>query len=191
MITNDGDVQLILNDFTKAHPEFSWRGHKGIIAATGFMGIFGYDLQTEESLREATEVAGALKETGWIFANHSYTHNHGIHSWWAQDANLDNIRLDIRLWKEVIEPIVGQTNLLIAPGGVVLPPHAMGVILENGYNIYCSVNPRQFITIFHDYVLQERIEIGGYALIHWADYLTEHFFDVKSVIDSHRPPTLS
>ena len=191
IITNDGDIQLILNDFVREHPEFSWRGHKGIIAATGFMGIFGYDLHTEDSRVEATRVAEALKETGWIFANHSYTHNHGVPSWWSQDADLDNIRLDVRLWKEEIEPIVGQTNILIAPGGVVLPPHAMSVILESGYNIYCSVNPSQSVTIFPDYVLQERIEIGGFSLIHWSDYLTEHFFDVKRVIDSHRPPTLS
>lgn len=191
IITNDGDVQLILNDFVKEHPEFSWRGHKGIIAATGFMGIFGYDLQTDESRTEAKKVAEALKETGWIFANHSYTHNHGVPGWWAPDANIDNIRNDIALWREKIEPIIGQTNLLIAPGGVVLPPHAMEVILENGYTIYCNVEFNQPITIFPEYVLQGRIEIGGFSLTFWADYLTEYFFDVEYVMDSHRPPISS
>jgi len=191
IITNDGDIQLILNDFVKEHPEFSWRGHKGIIAATGFMGIFGYDLQSEESRIEATKVAEALTETGWIFASHSYTHNHGISGWWAADANVYNIRQDIALWREKIEPIIGQTNILIAPGGVILPPHAMEVILENGFNIYCSVEFNQSITMFPDHVIQGRIEIGGFALTHWADYLTEYFFDVEYVLESHRPPILS
>jgi len=191
IITNDGDIQLILNDFVREHPEFSWRGHKGIVAATGFMGIFGYDLLTEESRREATQVAEALRETGWIFANHSYTHNHGIAGWWAADASVYNIRSDVAQWRERIEPIIGQTNILIAPGGIVLPPHAMEVILENGYNIYCNVDFRQPITIFPEYALQGRIEIGGFSLTHWADYLTEYFFDVEHVIDAHRPPILS
>ena len=190
IITDDGDVQLILNDFVREHPEFSWRGHKGIIAATGFMGIFGYDLHTEESRIEATRVAEALTETGWLFANHSYTHNHNRAGWWNYDASIANIERDVRQWKERIQPIIGPTNILIAPGGVVLPPHAMEIILENGFNIYCSVDFRQTIRIFPDYALQGRIEIGGFALYHWANYLTEYFFDVASVIDVRRPPVL-
>jgi len=189
IITDDGDIQLILYDFVREHPEFSWRGHKGVIAATGFMGIFGYDLLTEESRIEATLVAERLKEMGWLFANHSYTHNHGISGWWAQDANLYNIRRDFSQWKERIEPIIGSTNILISPGGVVLPSHAMDVVIENGFNIYCSVDFNQNVTIFPDYILQGRIEIGGFSLMHWTDYLNEYFFDVESVIDPHRPPT--
>ena len=194
IITDDGDIQLILNDFVREHPEFSWRGHKGIIAATGFMGIFGYDLLTEESRREATRVAEYLKDTGWIFANHSYTHSRRS-GWWAADARVENIRSDMEQWRDRIEPIIGSTNILIAPFGFVLPPHAMEVVLEFGYNIYCNVDFNQPVFMRQNgrYVLQGRIEIGGFSMKtpRWAEYLTDYFFDVAYVLDSHRPPIIS
>ncbi|MCL2547442.1 MAG: hypothetical protein FWE06_09740 [Oscillospiraceae bacterium] len=185
ILTNDGDIQLILNDFIREHPEFSWRGHRGIIAATGFMGIFGYDLQTEESRAEAIKVAEYLKETGWLFANHSFTHSRRP-GWWAPDASVANIRSDVERWRKKIEPIIGETNILIAPFGFVLPPHAMEVILDNGFNIYCNVDFNQPAFVRQRYVLQGRIEIGGFSMRsqRWAAYITEHFFDVESVLDA-------
>lgn len=36
------DVVPILDDFIETHPDFSYRGAKGIIALTGYEGIFGY-----------------------------------------------------------------------------------------------------------------------------------------------------
>ena len=40
--TYDGDVQPIVDQFVKEHPEFSFRGAKGILAPTGYQGAFGY-----------------------------------------------------------------------------------------------------------------------------------------------------
>ena len=77
-ITYDGDVHLVIDAFVREHPEFSFRGTKGIIAATGYMGIFGYDLnelQDEEIRQEVMAICDKFKENGWRFANHSYTHN--------------------------------------------------------------------------------------------------------------------
>jgi len=182
-------VQLILNSFVQEHPEFSFRGHKGIIAATGFMGIFGHDLRTEESREEAIAVVERLKEYGWIFANHSYTHNRV--GFWGPDSNPNNIRRDVRLWRERIEPVVGATNIFIAPFGFTLRGEGMQVILDNGYDIYFNVDFRQTITVHPTHVLAGRIEIGGYALIRFADRLNRDFFDVDSVIDAHRPPIIS
>lgn len=36
------DVPTILEDFIEEHPDFSYRGAKGIIAVTGYNGVFGY-----------------------------------------------------------------------------------------------------------------------------------------------------
>jgi len=195
LITDDGDIQLILNDFVREHPEFSWRGHKGIIAATGFMGIFGYDLETQESRTEARRVAEYLKETGWIFANHSYTHSRQS-GWWAPNATVENIRSDMTQWKNRIQPIIGPTNILIAPFGFVLPYPAMNVVIDEfGYNIYANVDFNQPILFRGNgrYVIPGRIEIGGFAMMtpRWVDYLNEYFFDVEYVLDSHRPPLLT
>ena len=189
IVTYDGDVQLVVDSFVAEHPEFSFRGHKGIIAATGYMGIFGYDLMTEESRDDAVAVSDKLKSNGWIFANHSYTHNRT--GYWGPESNPANIRSDVRRWRERMEPIIGGTNVFIAPFGYTLRGEGMQVILDNGYDIYCNVDFNQRITVHPAYALMGRIEIGGYSLVRYSNTLTRDFFDVSSVIDAHRPPVLS
>ena len=189
LITYDGDVQLVVDSFVEEHPEFSYRGSKGIIASTGYMGIFGYDLLTEESKQEAIAIGEKLKSQGWLFANHSYTHNRS--GFWGPESNPNNIRYDVRRWRETIEPIIGQTNLFIAPFGFLLRGEGMQVILDNEYDIYCTVDFNQPITVHSTHAVMGRIEIGGYSLVRYVNTLNRDFFDVASVKDSHRPPIVS
>ena len=189
IITDNGDVQLVLNDFVRDHPEFSWRGHKGIIAATGFMGIFGYDLEDLEDpvLRaEALAVIDYLKDTGWIFASHSHTHN--SYGFFGSNTQISNIELDTKWWLEYMQPIVGETSIFIAPFGWTLQQGPeRDVLINNGFYIYMNVDFNQRIEIFDDHVLMGRVEIGGTALQLYPDFLNTYFFDVESVIDPHRP----
>jgi len=191
-ITYDGDVYLVVDAFVKEHPEFSYRGSKGIIASTGYMGIFGYDLndlQNDILRQRVIDICDKFKENGWLFANHSYTHNRT--GFWGPDSSPNNIRYDVRRWREVIEPVVGQTNIFIAPFGFLLRGEGMQVILENEYDIYCTVDLNQPIHIYDTHAVMGRVEIGGYALSRWANTLNRDFFDVDYVKDSHRPPVLS
>jgi hypothetical protein len=97
---------------------------------------------------------------------------------------------DIRRWREEIEPIVGETNLFIAPFGFLLRGDAMQVILDNGFDIYCTVDSAQTITVHNTHAVMGRIEIGGYTMAHQANILNRDFFDVSYVKDTHRPPVL-
>jgi peptidoglycan/xylan/chitin deacetylase (PgdA/CDA1 family) len=189
IITYDGDVELMVDSFVREHPEFSFRGAKGIIASTGYMGIFGYDLKTEESRQAAIAVSEKMKSNGWLFASHSYTHNRT--NYWGPGSNADSIRYDTRRWREEIEPIIGRTNIFIAPFGYTLRGEAMQVIIDNGYDIYCNVDLAQRVSVYPDYALMGRVEIGGYALSRWGDTLTRDFFDVATVKDAYRPPVIS
>ena len=47
-IVPDGDVMGVVDAFVEQHPDFSYRGHKGTIALTGFQGAFGYDYDEPE-----------------------------------------------------------------------------------------------------------------------------------------------
>jgi len=191
IVTYDGDVQLIIDAFVKEHPEFSYRGNKGVIAATGFMGIFGYDLtdlRDEEIRQEVIAICEKFKENGWLFASHSYSHNRT--GFWGPDSSAGNIRFDTARWKEYIEPIVGQTNIFIAPFGFLLRGDAMQVIIDNGFDIYCTVDMQQPITVNSTHAVQGRIEIGGYALARWVETLNRDFFDVSYVKASYRPPLI-
>jgi len=192
IITYDGDVHIVIDAFVKEHPEFSYRGAKGIIAATGYMGIFGYDLpdlRDEEIRNNVIAICDKFKENGWLFASHSYTHNRT--GFWGPESNPNNIRFDIRRWKEEIEPLTGQTNLFIAPFGYLLRGEGMQVIIDNGFDIYCTVDFNQPYTVNNTHAVMGRIEIGGYSLVRWANTLNRDFFDVDYVKDSHRPPIIS
>ena len=89
------DVLPIIDRFLKEHPDFSYRGAKGILAVTGYEGALGYDtglsmkiydgLSDEEKMKrinaereKAKAVADAIKADGWEFASHSYTHSNMI-----------------------------------------------------------------------------------------------------------------
>jgi hypothetical protein len=189
IITYDGDVHLVVDAFVKEHPEFSFRGSKGIIATTGYLGIFGYDLRSDESVAEATAISDKFKENGWLFANHSYTHNRV--GFWGPESLTRNIRYDVGRWHEVMKPVVGSTNIFIAPFGFLLRGESMQVILDNGYDIYCTVDFNQPISVFDTHAVMGRIEIGGYTLVRQVSLLERDFFIVADVIDPHRPPIVS
>ena len=42
LVTGSYDVLPLLEDFIEKHPDFSYRGAKGILAVTGYEGVFGY-----------------------------------------------------------------------------------------------------------------------------------------------------
>ena len=189
IVTYDGDVHIIIDAFVRENPEFSYRGSKGIIASTGYMGIFGYDLQTSQSIQEATAISGKFKENGWLFASHSYTHNRV--GFWGPESNPDNIKYDTGRWREVIEPVIGQTNLFIAPFGFLLRGEGMQVILDNGYDIYCTVDFNQPVNVHDTHAVMGRIEIGGYSLTKYTNTLNRDFFEVSDVKDPYRPPIAS
>jgi len=192
IITYDGDVHVLIDAFVQEHPEFSYRGNKGIIAATGYMGIFGYDLpdlRTAEIRQEVINICDKFKENGWLFASHSYSHNRT--GFWGPESNPDNISWDIRRWREEIEPVTGQTNIFIAPYGFLLRDEGMQVVLDNGFDIYCIVDFNQPVSVYSTHVVMGRIEIGGFALERHANTLNRDFFDVEKVKDRNRPPILS
>jgi len=191
LITYDGDAFLMVDNFVRDNPGFSWRGAKGIIAATGVVfdknshGLFGYDFMKEPEAKEiAKEIADKIKENGWLFANHSWAHN--------TQRLRTNTAADLNRWNEVHGPILGRTNIFIAPAGISpssLGTDAMQVIVNDGYDIYCTVDISQAITgIGTPIITMGRIEISWYSLVRFADILNRDFFDVTKVIDFHRPP---
>jgi hypothetical protein len=185
IITYDGDVELVVNSFVRENPEFSYRGAKGIVASTGYLGFFGHRLYTAEARLQARAVANKLKETGWLFASHSFGHNG--EGYWGANSDPANVAADIREWKRAIGSIVGETNIFIAPFGYVLPEASMEIVLRNGFDIYCNVGEEQRTFIYDRYVMMSRIELGGYAFQFFKDTLDKTFFNVDIVKDRHRP----
>ena len=107
IITGSYDVIPILEDFIEEHPDFSYKGAKGVLALTGYNGVLGYrtskreyaDSKTlDQDIATAKSVATAIKNQGWEFASHSWGHRN------MGTATFTKMKEDIDRWKSEVEP---------------------------------------------------------------------------------------
>lgn len=186
----DGDVMGVVDKFVSEHPDFAYQGHKGTIALTGFQGAFGYSYDIPEEAEQMKAVVAALKEKGWNFASHSYTHN-SVKNFYGPGCSLDRITYDINKWVDRCVPCLGETRLFIAPFGYRVQQPMLQAILDQGFEIYCTVDNKVYNELNPDYALMSRIEIGGYSMTYYTDILNELFFNVSEVFDAEgRPPVI-
>lgn len=184
-ITRDGDIVPILDDYIKENLGFSYKGEKGILVVTGYEGVLGYRIDSEGSKDEAKRVVNRLKETGWRIASHSYTHN-GT-GYFGENPQYDKLESDFEKWKIRIEPIVGETNIYIAPFGVTLQGNNYELVEKYGFEIYCNVSRISTTTIKDNSVITPRFNIDGFTFFRAKESVDERFFDVNKVIDNSRP----
>jgi len=186
IVTRDGDIIPILDDFIKLHPDFSLNGVKGIIAETGFEGVLGYrtnNINSETYISDVVQVkklVEKLKSTGWIFASHSYSHKFPF-----RDASIsfEAVKLDTDRWEKEVKPLVGETNIFIGPFGQVfkLNDPRRDYILSKGFKILFGVGMDLYLKYEKDHVIMNRANIDGIRLIQ-TPYLLEEYFDPKDVM---------
>lgn len=76
----DHEIATYINQFVEDHPDFSWKGARGMLALTGYEGILGYRTQEDAPNRSAQieavkPVIQALRNDGWEFSSHSFSHD--------------------------------------------------------------------------------------------------------------------
>ena len=209
-----------LDEFVAKHPDFSYKGAKGTVALTGYNGILGYrtdpayrdkdednllddqiawlkehpDFDWDKECEEAKKVADAVKEDGWTFASHTWGHIR------IGDSELDRIKTDTANWKEGVEPLVGNTDIIIFAHGQDLASwdeeysesDKFKYLKGQGYSIFCNVDgsTKYFVQIGDEYMRMGRRNLDGIRL--WQavyggkDYLSD-LFDPATVIDPDRP----
>jgi hypothetical protein len=191
IIDYEGDVAPILDRFVALHPDFSYKGAKGILAVTGFQGVFGYrttTLQGEElkvAKIKAKEVAQTLKSKGWKIACHSYTHSSKFKD---GSISMEKLKADIQSWQTHIAPIVGTTNIFIAPFGTQFATNGkqFQLFVDNGYNIYCSVCKKMNTSVSKNCLISERLNFDGFTMLKYPSRITECFFELDEIIDPMR-----
>ncbi len=199
------DVMPMIDDFVREHPDFSHEGARGVIALTGYNGVFGYRTSKREYAGEnpnidadiatATQVADALKREGWEFASHSWGHIN------FTESSLGRIQWDNQMWQEEVAPIVGKTDLLIYPFGADisgLPGYAgakFDYLKGQGFSFFFNVDGSTpaWGQVGKDYLREARINIDGLSMKAALDgrRVLKEFFDVKSVIDPARPASIA
>ena len=204
-ITADGqtvygeyDLVPILEAFVQEHPDFSYRGARGILALTGYEGVFGYRTHPEwedilgsdaymQEIRDAQELTKCLKEHGWEIASHSYAHfGYGNH-------DSAEVASDVQKWENQVQPVVGDTDIFIYPYGSDIAGvekysgAKFDALYEAGYRFFCNVDSTRYWVQIHDnYVRQGRRNIDGYRMW-WDPELLDDLFDVEEIFDPARP----
>lgn len=211
----DYDMVPLIDTFVKEHPDFSYHGHKGIVALTGYEGVLGYrtdevyrtreagrvtqyqqkffdehpDFDWQSEVDEATKVADAMKAEGWEFASHTWGHINPLG--YGYDATVQ----DTQRWLDNVAPIVGSTDVLIFAFGADIgdwQPYTTDnqfftYLKSQGFSIFCNVDSSQYWVQFgNTYMRQGRRNLDGYRMYYNPDMLSD-LFDVSQAWDSNRP----
>ena len=215
-ITGAYDCVPLLDQFVEAHPDASYKGAKGIIAMTGYNGVLGYrtdiayktgenltwdqkawldkhpDFNWDNECAEAKKVADAIKANGWEFASHTWGHVA------VGSASLERIKTDTGKWKSYVEPIVGETDIIVfAHGedignwrGYSADNEKFQYLKSEGFNYFCNVDSTQYyLQIRDNYVRMGRRNLDGYRLwndVHKDVNLLTDLFDASEILDPKR-----
>ena len=208
----DYDMVPLIDRFVEQHPDFSYRGAKGIVALTGYNGILGYrtdesyetrpadldenkvqwldahpDFSLEKERAAAKKVADAMKAEGWEFASHTWGHQN------VGQISLEKLQEDTEKFKKNVDPLIGGTDIIIFAFGtdITTEPEYSGDKFEylkgQGYNYFCNVDSSQYYVQIRDrYFRQGRRKLDGYRM-YYNPELLEDLFNANDVFDPARP----
>ncbi len=189
VISYDNEFIPIIEQFCKEHPDFSHNGAKGVIALTGFAGVLGYRTNRqsenrESEIEEAKKVVAVLKEHGWTFASHSYSHTN------FANASLEKVQDDTQKWQNEVQNIVGETPVFVYPFGARIPNEDPRIeVLKNaGFKLFCGVGSKNAINweMKDGTLLMDRRTMDGTALNEYRE-IYKPFLDVTTARDPLRP----
>lgn len=200
VVTGAYDMVPLLEAFIAAHPDFSYRDARAIIAFSGYDGVLGYRLystkltpaQQLEEQEAAAAVVDALRKTGYEIACFTYgstakgTLNYG---------NLDGgaIHADLQLWQEKIVPVIGATDIFVfaKEDDIAGEESYIGNVKFNvmhgqyGFSFFLGTGEGAWNQVDNLYVRQDRLMITGSYLKNHPEWY-EGLFDAASVLDPYR-----
>lgn len=185
------DLVPILEDFIKAHPDFSYRGARATLAVTGHEGVFGYRCNTsyiasksqsyyDEQVAGAKEITQALREKGYTIASYTYSNQK------YRDLSAKEISQEMTNWKNQVTPILGEVDVLVFArenGGITDYTGAVFTALsDTGFQYFVDDGEKPSVTINTSYVRQTRIMVTGMNM-QWHPTWFTQYFDCNAVLD--------
>lgn len=190
-LTQERDCISILEKFIERNPDFSYNGARAILCVTGYNGAFGYrvfdgtylsEKKLEEERKGLENLVSLLKEKGYKFACHSYSHFNAAYAGFSEFQN------DLGKWENEIGKFVGETNIYCYPGGnhnsqgknnELLKQKGFNVFLCTGNCLTKSEELEQGATYFY------RHPLDGTAL-RLCEEEYSSFFSTREVYDERR-----
>lgn len=186
------DLVPILEDFIKAHPDFSYRGARATLAVTGHEGIFGWRCNTtyiasvgqayyDEQVLGAKEVVAALRNKGYRIACYSYKNED------YSQLNANQIQADLTSWNDQITPILGQVDTIVFAKESDIRDYTgpkFNVLFTSGFRYMVTNAEQPYAEVNNTYVRQSRLMVTGNAMA-WksAQFTNLSLFDPNIVLD--------
>ncbi len=195
-VTGAYDLVPILDAFVEAHPDFSYRGAKAVIAVTGYDGLFGYRTNAEaedtfgadvyaQEIDSAMAIANALRSSGYEIACYTYENvPYGEYS----DVQ---IQADLSGWTAEVLPILGDVEILAFAQNSDISdttPYTgtkYNMLYDAGFRFYLGfcTEGNAFASVADDYVRLGRILVTGSNLAYHADWFSG-MFDPSTILDN-------
>ena len=206
IVTGDYDLVPLLERFIQKHPDFSYHGARAMLGVTGFEGVLGYRTKPKfeaamgseayaKEVADAKAVAQCLKDHGWLIVSHSWGHPaYG-------NISADRVERDSDRWEEDVQPIVGDTDIILFPHGSDIHTWhqypadnaKFAALYKDGYRYFFNVDGNTWNQLGPNYFRGGRRNLDGYRMYHEPELL-EDLFDVATVFDPKRPtpvPTIN
>lgn len=199
-VTGAYDLVPILNAFIDAHPDFSYKGAKAILAITGYDGLFGYRTNAEASrhfgtdaynaaIADVKQVIQALRDDGYDIACYTYE-NLGYGS-----TSLSQIKADMNKWTSEVLPILGEADIFvfaqnsdIAGTNTEYSGDRFYTLKNLGFRYYlgfCGSNGDLWSYMNDSYFRMGRLMVSGSNMAYNASWF-DGIFDPSAVLDSSR-----
>lgn len=190
------DFVPILENFIKAHPDFSYRGARAILAVTGEDGVFGY--RTMHSVKEkkgedyyniqvegAKTIAAALREAGYTIACYTYANvPYG-------QLSATKIQVDLDNWKKEVKPVLGDVPVLVYAKASDISADGnyeggkYNVLKGMGFRYFVSSANNPYAEVTVNYVRQSRIMVTGQQMLTSPQTFSD-YFNVNSILNDLR-----
>lgn len=193
-ISYSNEFVPILENFVSLHPDFSPFKDMATINITGYDGVLGYRTQSKNTINRKQEIEKAkqvirkLKQNGWNFASHSYGHYH------MNKLTDEQFFEEVKLWKDEVEPLVGQTQVYVYPYGEWQVFDNYGNIskkhqylIDAGFELFCGVGMQTYFSYLpnkngNKVLFMDRKVVDGNTL-RKRDKNLYAFFDPQAVYD--------
>ena len=197
-VTGAFDLVPILDAFVEAHPDFSYRGAKAVLALTGYDGLFGHRTNPgaieqfgqeayDEAIRNASAIAERLRETGYVLA--CYTYDNIAYG----NESVSGMDDDLKRWNNEVVPILGQIDILVfaqnsdITDGITYSGEKYELLKTYGFNHFigfCEENNGMFYADT-GYVHQGRILVTGSNMAYKSDWFAG-MFTSNNILDPNR-----
>lgn len=182
------DVVPVLEQFIQEHPDFSYRGARGIIGVSGINGVFGYKIQEEDTSDFAGNqetvraIADKLRSDGWTFASQGYSYQY------MGDMSYETLKEDVTKWQSIVGELLGACDTLLYPYGseVDYTSEKASMLINQGFRYLVGMwSDGDHLEVNSAYLRQTRRTVTGYVFENYPGNFST-YFSTASIIDPAR-----